>query len=102
MATVKHSTAVLDGSGGIFTDRTILGMQLGLTNAAGGGAGLAVTTAVTFAEPLPASYTVLVQPNQDATAYVSSKTASGFNVVITPRLAATTLSAGTFDVIVLA
>ena len=102
MAIDKRVLAVLDGSGGIYTDRVILGVQIGLANAAGGSAGATVTTAVTLAELLPATYTVLVQPNQDATAYVSSKTASGFNVVLNPRLAANTLASGTFDVVVIA
>jgi hypothetical protein len=97
----KHTVAQLDGSSQAFTDRLIVGVQIGLANLAGGGAGQSVTTAVTFAEPLPPSYTVLVQPNQDATAYVSGKTANGFNVVLTPRLAANTLAASTFDVVVL-
>ena len=47
-----------------------------------------------------ASYGVQVTPSQDATAYVSGKTSSGFNVVLEPRLAANTLAVGTFDVLV--
>lgn len=101
MAIDKRTTAVLDGSSATFTDRTILGISIGLANAAGGGAGAAVTTAVTFAEQLPPTYTVLVQPNQDATAFVTSKTSNGFSVTLTPRLAANTLAAGTFDVVLL-
>lgn len=83
-------------------DRLMVGLKKSVINAAGGGAGTAVTTAVAFAEPLPANYEVFVSPNQDATWYVTSKTSLGFNVVLTPRLAATTLAAGTFDVLVVA
>ena len=49
-----------------------------------------------------ANYNVFVSPNQDAVAYVTGKTNSGFNVVLNPRLAANTLAAGTFDLLVLA
>lgn len=101
MAIDKRVLQTLDGSTAVFTDRMIVGVQIGLTNASGS-AGAAVTTAVTFAETLPATYTVLVQANQDAVPYVSSKTTSGFNVVLNPRLAANSVAAGTFDVIVLA
>ncbi len=101
MANEKHTQMVLDGSSATFTDRTILGVQANVANAVGGGAGAAVTTAVTFSEQLPANYAVFVTPNQDATAYVTSKTSTGFNVVLEPRLAANTLAAGTFDVLVI-
>ncbi len=79
--------------------RVVLGVLTGLSNAAGGSAGAAVTTAVSGIKNLPANYAVFVSPNQDATAYVSSKTSTGFNVVLTPRLAANTLAAGTFDLV---
>lgn len=68
----------------------------------GGGAGQSVTTAIAFAAELPANYAVQVTPDQDAVAFVSSKTSSGFNVVLNPRLAANTLAAGHVDVIVVA
>jgi len=102
MAIDKHTVAVLDGSSATFTDRTVIGVLICVANAAGSGAGGSVTTAVAFAEPLPASYTAVVQPNQDAVAYLSGKTTAGFNVVMNPRLAANTLAAGAFDVILYA
>jgi len=101
MAIDKHTMFVLDGSSAIFTDRTIVGVLVGVANASGG-AGAAVTTAVTFAEGLPASYAVFVNPGQDATWYVSAKTSAGFNVVLTSRLAANSVASGTFDVLVVA
>jgi len=59
--------------------------------------------AVAFAAgALPASYAVVVCPNQDATVCVSNKTSTGFNVTLTPRLATATLAAGLFDVVVIA
>lgn len=96
-----HTTEVPDGSTPARQDRVIIGMLPGVANVAAGSAGTAVTTAVSMSG-LPSSYSVVVNPGQDATWYVSGKTASGFNVVLTPRLAANTLAAGTFDVVVVA
>lgn len=90
------------GNGLQNVDKVVLAKLDSVTNAAGGSAGTAVTTAVAFANELPADYAVFVQPGQDATAYVSSKTATGFNVVLTPRLATATIAAGSFDVLVVA
>ena len=82
-------------------DRLAVGMLTNVANVAGSGAGASVVTAVTFSSgALPVSYNVQVTPNQDATAFVTAKTTSGFNVTLTPRLAANTLAAGTFDLIV--
>ncbi|ADE12149.1 hypothetical protein [Sideroxydans lithotrophicus] len=96
---VVHSVETPAGSTPNTQDRVILGVQMGVANGAGGGAGLAVVVAVAMAG-LPANYAVAVNPGQDATWFVSGKTATGFNVTLTPRLAANTLAAGTFDVIV--
>ena len=98
-----NRVGIVGGSTFAFPDRPMLGYQFNVANAAGSGAGAAVTTAITFTGELPGTnYMVLVAPNQDATAYVSGKTATGFNVVLTPRLAASTLASGHFDVLVLA
>lgn len=72
----------------------------GLANAVGGGAGASVVTAVSGLKNLPANYSVVVNPGQDATWFVSGKTSTGFNVTLNPRLAANTLAAGTFDVLI--
>lgn len=84
-------------------DKVIVAVALGCANAAGGGAGAAVTTAVTI-KNLPANYMVHVAVNNSVSASVSitGKTQSGFNVVLTPNPATATLAAGTFDVLVLA
>lgn len=66
------------------------------SNLAGGGAGAAVTTTVTPGGAVHPTSTVTVDPRQDATWYTTNYTATSFDVVLTPRLAATTLSAGTF------
>ena len=59
--------------------------------------GASVTTAITgLTLPANSNYGVIVTPNQDAVAYVTSKTTTGFSVVLNPRLAANTLAAGTF------
>jgi hypothetical protein len=80
-----------------------------VANVAGGDAGADVTTslATSFTDQwnqgfLPPDYCVLVTPNQDAAVSVTSKTSTGFNVVLTPKTASATIAAGTFDVVVLA
>jgi len=106
MSIAKHRTAVLDSvTPGQFLDKLIIGQALGVANVIGGGAGAAVVTAVgaaQFPEGLPANYQVIVTVGQDAVAFVTAKTTTGFNVTLEPRLAANTLAAGTFDVLVIA
>jgi len=94
MAIDKHSTHVLDGTTSTFTDRTIVGVQAGVVSTTG----VNQVTAVTFAEPLPATYAVFVTPNQNLTAFVTAKTSTGFNVT----LQGTAAGGITFDVLVLA
>ncbi|GEM_PF-5735931 len=96
-----HAIAVPSGAVQANQGQVLIGSIPGVANAAGGGAGAAVVTAVSV-PGLPASYSVLVNPGQDATAFVSGKTSTGFNVTLTPRLAANTLAAGTFDVVIVA
>jgi hypothetical protein len=96
---IFHATAVLDGSNVSSTDSIGTARLANLANPAGGSAGAAVVVAVA-AKGLPPVYAVNVTPGQDATAFVSAKTPNGFNVTLTPRLAATTLAAGIFDVTV--
>lgn len=100
MSVTVHSMSVLDGSNPDFTDRVLIGMKTGIVNAVGSGAGASVTTAVAFAEGLPPTYVVVVQANQDAVGFAAAKTQAGFNVTLNPRLAANTLAAGTFDVLI--
>ena len=95
MAVVKNHVSVMDGpnQAGVFSDRVVAAQQLGVANAAG----THPATVVTFSEPLPASYTVLVSPSQGLPWYVNNKTTFGFTVNLVG-----TASAGTFDVTVLA
>jgi hypothetical protein len=86
----------------------IFGKKFGIANAAGSGAGAAVSTAVTFVDkfgsallPATLSYIVEVSPSQPAFVVITNKSPSGFNVVLTPKDSSTTLSAGTFDLCVL-
>lgn len=104
MSIIQNHIASPDGFTPAFQDRAIIGTIPGVTNAVGGAAGASVTTTVTLpaSANLPTNYSVLVNPGQDATWYVNAKTANSFNVVLTPRLAANTLAAGTFDVVVVA
>ncbi len=103
MSIAVHTIDLVPNSQLTQSDRIILGLQAGVANVAGSVAGAAVITAVSFASAsLPTNYVVLVTPGQDATAYVSAKTSTGFNVTLVPRQATATLSASTFDVLVLA
>ncbi|MBJ9663185.1 hypothetical protein EFP18_12150 [Burkholderia glumae] len=97
-----HTVEVLPGSNPpAQPDRVAVALLTAVATAAGSGAGAAVTTAITGLA-LPATYSVQVTPNQDAVAYVTSKSQSGFSVVLNPRLAANTLAAGTVDITIFA
>lgn len=106
MSLIQHSIGIVDGAVPSNEDRTVIGVIPGVANVVGSGAGAAVTTTVTLpaSANLPANYAVLVNPGQDATWFVpfASKTSNSFNVTMTPRLAASTLAAGTFDVVIVA
>ena len=94
MAVNKHEVAVLDGpnQAGVFTDRVMAGQQLGI---AASGTNPAIV--VTFTEPLPPSYTVLVSQSAGGLPwFVNNKTTFGFTV----NLVGT--ASGTIDVTVLA
>jgi hypothetical protein len=86
----------------------VFGKKFAIANAAGSGAGAAVSTAVSFVDkygsallPAALSYLVNVSPSQPAFVTITNKTPSGFNVVLTPKDSSTTLSAGTFDLTVM-
>lgn len=99
---ILHSVSVVAGAPLPSNDRAHLGI-LPIANAAGSGAGAAVVTNVTMAGlPGKGIYAVLVNPGQDATWFVTNKTNLGFTVTLNPRLAANTLSVGTFDVAIVA
>lgn len=95
MSRILHSIATLTGTSLAQEDRLISG-HFTLSHAAGGSAGAAVTA--TFTGALPAAYNVQGTPSQDATVWISAKTQAGFTVNIAPRLAASTLAAGTVDI----
>lgn len=93
-----HTIAVPDaGFGFNRKDRIMMASGMAVANAAGGGAGQAVTVAVAGFKNLPANMGVLVNPGQDATWWISNKTSTGFTINLAPRLAANTLAAGTVD-----
>jgi hypothetical protein len=86
----------------------VFGKKFGTANAAGSGAGAAVSTSVSFVDkygsallPQSLSYIVNVSPSQPAFVTITNKLQSGFNVVLTPKDSSTTLAAGTFDLTVI-
>jgi hypothetical protein len=99
MSQAIHTVESPDKLNPILGDRIIIGVKAGQVNVVGSGAGAEVTIAITGMQ-LPANYAVMVSPNQDATWYVTSKSAAGFTIHLAPRLAASTLAAGTVDFVV--
>jgi hypothetical protein len=97
MALDIHTISVPAGAYGFgANDRIRMGLGLGVANAAGGAAGTAVAVVVT-GQKLPPAYSVFVNPGQDATWWITNKTANGFTINLAPRLAANTIAAGTID-----
>jgi len=96
-----HEMYAVDGLNFAIADRIYAG-TIAVVYAAGGGAGQAVTAAVTWTEPVPTPYAVYFDLPEDATAFASSRTALGFTYNIRPRLAANTLAGGTFSALVVA
>lgn len=100
-----HNTVVVDGSNPAQTDRLFLGILRNVANAAGGGAGAAVTVALPNAFPggeLPAdgSYSVSVDAGQACVTAVTAKTATGFTLTLTPYPATATFAAGKLQIVV--
>jgi hypothetical protein len=98
-----HTIEAGAGSTFAFSDRVKIWNLPGVATAAAGGEGDNVTTAISFPNvDLPAAYSVLVGGiSQDATAYVTEKTDSGFNVILVPPSSSVTLAAGTLDAVVI-
>ena len=97
-----HTIEVGDGSTFSTPDRVKVRRLAGITNASGGSNGTAVTTAVTVSPvDLPTDYSVFVDTKgNNCWAYVTSKTAAGFNVVLQPS-STVTVAAGSFDVLIM-
>ena len=97
-----HTVSLVTGSANNRLDRMITYYSNAIASTAGSGAGASVTIAVTFSgAELPSTYTAVATPNVNATVAITGKSNTGFNVVLTPVVATSTLAAGTFDVIVL-
>lgn len=94
-----HTVAINSGSDALAQADRVGLAKLTVANAAGGGAGQAVTVAVALT--LPASYVVHATPSQDATCWISARTQAGFTLNIAPRLAASTLAIGAVDLLIL-
>lgn len=94
MSRVLHSVAVMNGVSLAQEDRLVEG-HFQAAHGVGGGAGQVVN--IDIVATLPAAYTVTATPSQDAVCYVTNRTQAGFRIVVSPRLAANTLAAGTVD-----
>lgn|SRR5487761_1936274 len=80
------------------------GLMLAVPYVAGVGGGAIVSTPIAFAATadMPANYGVFVEVGADVTAYISAKTAAGFTLNIEPRLSASTVAAGTANILIVA
>lgn len=97
-----HTLEAKDGSTFARTDRVIIATAT-VANAAGGSAGASVTVSFATAfSDLPASYSVFFDAGQDAVAFATSKTGTGFSATLNPRLATNTLAAGNLTAFVVA
>jgi hypothetical protein len=97
-----HTVEIADGSTPTNrTDRVMLAFLPQVANPAGGSAGAAVTVAI-GGLVLPSVYNVQVTPGSAVIASVlqSSKTNSGFSIVLTPLSNSLTVAAGAIDVLV--
>lgn len=100
MPIAVHTIEVGDGSNLSAPDRVKMWRLTGIANASGG-SGVAVTTAVSVSPlELPASYSVFIDAGQECMAWVTSKTAAGFNVVL--QEPGVSIASGTFDVLIIA
>jgi hypothetical protein len=82
-------------------DRIYFGTQdVVYTSAAG--AGSAVSTTVSWTEPVPTPYAVFVSPVEDSAYYITSKTTTSFVLNMTPRTAALSLAGGTAVCVIVA
>jgi hypothetical protein len=83
-------------SGGTPTTAAVPGAVV-VTSAAGNGSAFDVAGL-----RLPATYSVIPSLDQDCTVYITNRTQTGFRVNVAPRLAASTLAAGTLDLLIAA
>jgi hypothetical protein len=88
---ISNHTAAPNGAG---NQLLIIGHAVGIAVAGGASP---QTVSVSWPGGLPASYQVIVTPSVKAQVYVTSKTATGFNVVLD---SGATISAGTIDCLV--
>ena len=96
-----HNIGVIGGSGPSLSDQIIIA-KLQVTVAADSTPGEANVTAVAFSESIPTPYNVIVTGPEDTTHWVADKTAAGFNLHVSPRLAANQIAGGAYDVTVIA
>lgn len=94
-----HNVYTPDGVGTNLFDRIVLGTVTAVYPAAATSA--SSTIAVTWGEPIPTPYAVLMSPVEDCTYFVSSKTTVGFVLNVNARIAANTLAGGSVECLIL-
>jgi hypothetical protein len=95
MGIINHINYILDPQSGTdFLDRIIVGQKIAVPITATTG----TVYPISFIDPLPANYMVVVTPSVDIIkpAFVSGKTSTGFNVTLPGAVP----GAGTMDILV--
>lgn len=100
MGIAYHSFYSPDGLGLNLFDRAVVG-TITAVYPSGATSGGASTLAVTWSEPVPTPYTVLMSPIEDSTYFVTSKTTVGFTLNVNPRLAISQVTGGSVELFIL-
>lgn len=107
MSIDAHTVSFISGSLNLRQDRPLIAFLPNQATVIAGGAGLAVTLAVTGLDlPIDSSgnplYGVVVTPGVASAVSISLKTRTGFTVTLTPLAAGVTLAASFVDIFVFA
>lgn len=99
-----HSIDAVDGFNEFaFVDRAEVGINLAVSYPSGA-AGVTVTqtVAIPASANMPTNYFVSVELGFDGTWFITSKSATGFTLNVSPRLAANSVAAGTANIMIVA
>lgn len=100
MGIAYHTLYTPDGAGTNLFDRITLGTVTAVYPAATA-TGALTTIAVSWTEPVPTPYTVLMSPVEDCTYFITSKTTVGFTLNLNSRLLTGTLTGASVECFIL-
>lgn len=99
MGIAYHNFYSPDGLGLNLFDRAIVGTATAVYPAAATSA--SSTIAVSWTEPVPTPYAVIMSPIEDSTYFITSKTTVGFTLNVNARLSASTLAGGSVELFII-